>query len=198
MALSRQQAPRKNLLAFLAYAASLGFHVGEHPSYGGVTPDVHRADSWHLVGLAGDINWRGSGSERDKLIQLIPRAEQYGLGITFARDGIAGSAVNHQGHLHVDCGSWSNYGDGAVRAKRATIKVNGKMLQRGSTGKSVYRLQAGLNAVFPAYSDLVEDSVYGERTEGVVIEFQKRAGLVPDGVVGPVTRAALRQYGIRI
>lgn len=198
MALSKQQAPKKNLLAFLAHAASLGFHVGEHPAYGGVTDNVHRAGSWHPDGLAADINWRGSGSERAKILQLIPAAERYGLGITFARDGIAGSAVNHQNHLHVDCGSWSNYGKGAVRAKRATITVNGNVLQRGSTGARVGKLQAGLNSVFPAYSDLVRDNVYGAQTEAVVTEFQKRVGIMPDGVVGPVTRAALRQFGIRV
>jgi hypothetical protein len=92
MALSTQQAPAANLLAFCAEAQRRGFHVGEHPSYGGVNP-VHTRGSWHYDGLAADINWRGAGSERDKLLSLIPLAESYGLGLIFARDGIVGAAV---------------------------------------------------------------------------------------------------------
>lgn len=200
MALSKKQAPKRNLMAFLAYAAARGYHVGEHPAYGGVTASVHRAGSWHGDGLAADINWRGSGSERAKLLQLIPVAESYGLGLTFARDGIVGSAANHRGHLHVDCGSWSNYGKGAVRAKKATRKPGtpAARLRKGSRGGKVRKLQRGLNRVFPAYSKLARDGVFGPLTEAVVKEFQRRAGLKDDGIVGPITRAALRAYGIKL
>lgn len=110
-------ADKNTLLRFLAYAKAAGYRVGEHPSYGGVHP-VHMKDSWHYKQGAADINYGVNGPvERAKLLALIPVAESLGLAVTFARDGIVGSAANHKNHLHVDIGAWSNYGRGPVHAK---------------------------------------------------------------------------------
>lgn len=197
MALSKQITPTKNLTEFLAYAKRLGYHVGEHPAYGGVTRSVHRPGSWHGDGLAADINWPGS-DERAKLLELIPVAESYGLALTFARDGIEGSAANHRTHLHVDVGEWSNYGKGAVRAIRSGVSISPMTWGVGSTGVHVTRLQREMNRVFPAYSRLAVDGVFGPLTEKAVREFQRRAGIAVDGIVGPVTREQLRKYGVSI
>jgi hypothetical protein len=70
------------------------------------------------------------------------------------------------------------------------------VLKLGMRGAAVRSLQAGLNAVFPAYSHLVCDGIFGPATWSVVNEFQKRSGLYPDGIVGPVTREALKRVGI--
>ncbi|MFD8496212.1 peptidoglycan-binding protein [Amycolatopsis sp. NPDC059657] len=64
-------------------------------------------------------------------------------------------------------------------------------LKRGSQGPAVVALQRRLNAWFPAYSHLTADGVFGAGTEGVVREFQRRAGLTADGIAGPRTLAAL-------
>lgn len=70
------------------------------------------------------------------------------------------------------------------------------MLNRGDRGTAVQDLQKFMNRVFPAYSKLVTDGVFGPKTEAVVKEFQKRVGgLVVDGIVGPKTRAKLRDHG---
>ena len=76
---------------------------------------------------------------------------------------------------------------------------SGDVLRYGSFGDPVKRLQAGLNEVFPAYPGmpLVADGDFGPRTELAVREFQRRVGLPPDGVVGPLTRAQLAKYGIK-
>lgn len=67
------------------------------------------------------------------------------------------------------------------------------LLRRGSTGTAVKRLQQTLNARYPAYSRLVVDGVYGPKTEAVVRELQRRAGLKVDGIAGPQT---LRYLGL--
>lgn len=64
-------------------------------------------------------------------------------------------------------------------------------LSIGSTGPAVLRLQQRLNRDYPLYSDLEEDGEYGPATAGVVMIFQRRAGLTVDGVAGPATHAAL-------
>lgn len=66
----------------------------------------------------------------------------------------------------------------------------------GSTGTKVKNLQKALNRVFPSYSRLVADGIYGALTATVVREFQRRAGLIVDGIVGPLTIAALKKYGV--
>ena len=60
-------------------------------------------------------------------------------------------------------------------------------LRLGSTGAAVTRLQQTLNARYPAYSKLAVDGVYGAKTEAVVRELQRRAGLTVDGIAGPQT-----------
>jgi hypothetical protein len=70
------------------------------------------------------------------------------------------------------------------------------ILKLGMRGAAIRSLQAGLNAVFPAYSHLQPDGIYGPATYASLTEFQRRSGLTPDGVVGPLTRSALKRVGI--
>lgn len=71
-------------------------------------------------------------------------------------------------------------------------------LRIGSTGTRVKTLQAGLNKVFPSYSRLAVDGVYGANTSSVIREFQRRTKLSVDGICGPATLAKLASYGIRV
>jgi hypothetical protein len=64
-------------------------------------------------------------------------------------------------------------------------------LRRGATGDWVRKLQDHMNRVYPAYAKLQVDGVFGAQTESVVHEFQRRANLVSDGVVGAATWHAL-------
>ncbi|MGE2716999.1 peptidoglycan recognition protein family protein [Mycolicibacterium litorale] len=64
------------------------------------------------------------------------------------------------------------------------------LLFRGSRGPLVAQLQRQLNDEHAGR--LVVDGVYGPRTEAAVREFQRRTrGLKVDGIVGPATAAAL-------
>ncbi|MHC9292076.1 peptidoglycan-binding domain-containing protein [Mycobacterium sp. LTG2003] len=59
------------------------------------------------------------------------------------------------------------------------------------TGDRVLALQKKLNDDYEAYSSLDEDGEFGPLTVAVVREFQRRSGLVVDGIAGPATLAAL-------
>lgn len=92
----------------------------------------------------------------------------------------------------------------AEPTKTATAAPAGgkPVLQIGSTGTAVRNLQTGLLGVFPAYAKPIAnsggaDGIYGPGTKQVVTEFQKRSGLTADGVVGPLTWAALGRAGIK-
>ena len=60
------------------------------------------------------------------------------------------------------------------------------LLRRGSTGAEVRALQHALNA--RPYIHLVEDGVFGPLTETAVRNFQRRVHLGEDGIVGPSNR----------
>lgn len=206
MALSKQITPTSTLDGFLAWAVGAGYHVGENPRHGTkkVTKGVHKVGSFHYDGLAADINFGANGpAERAKLLVALTKAESMGLAVTYARDGIVGSAATHKNHLHVDVGEWSNYGRGVVRRTPAATGASGAnmsvtwlghdkgVLVLGSQGDRVRALQERLNRDYPAYSNLAVDGDYGHATVAVVKEFQRRAGLKVDGEAGPRTLAKL-------
>ena len=74
----------------------------------------------------------------------------------------------------------------------------GTPLRRGSTGENVSWVQTMLNTVSTvdlSLPTLAVDGNFGERTEQNVRRFQQNYGLDADGVVGPLTWAALtREY----
>lgn len=67
-----------------------------------------------------------------------------------------------------------------------------KLYSQGSKGPDVKEIQAALNYHIrrPAMP-LNPDGIFGPKTDDRVREFQKRAGLVVDGIVGPNTLAVL-------
>lgn len=75
----------------------------------------------------------------------------------------------------------------------------GGLLRVGSTGSRVRVLQQELKRKFPLYAGKLKvDGVFGKATLAAVKEFQRRVGLVADGVVGPKTLAKLAVYGIKV
>lgn len=64
-------------------------------------------------------------------------------------------------------------------------KFKGTQVQMGSTGVAVFRLQVILKA--RGYYTGKLDSVFGKQTFEAVKAFQKKAGLVVDGICGPAT-----------
>lgn len=187
---------------------------------GPVSASAHRDGSWHVtpsgrLGLAADLNWETSAGVRNNptewrhLATVAHEALRRGFSITFPKTAtqyVAGHSGSNL-HLHIDCGSYSRIdnreGDlltanipGATflryAHKPAAVKHPAtRALRSGDRGARVETLQRRLNLLYPLYSDLAPDGVFGLRTAAVVREFQKRRGLVVDGIVGPKTAHAL-------
>ena len=89
---------------------------------------------------------------------------------------------------------------GPEKPTRPAPAKPGEPLQYGSHGDRVRKLQAGFNRVFPSYPSLPldVDGDFGPQTELAVKEFQRRVGLDPDGIVGPLTRAQLAKHGVKV
>jgi len=70
-------------------------------------------------------------------------------------------------------------------------------LKMGSKGAAVADLQGSLNEVASrpgqtsTLAALAVDGLYGGKTAARVSEFQRRNGLVPDGIAGPKTQGSL-------
>ncbi|MCL2827215.1 MAG: peptidoglycan-binding protein [Oscillospiraceae bacterium] len=74
----------------------------------------------------------------------------------------------------------------------------GTLIRIGATGQNVRIIQEYLNVIgqrYPNIPPLAVDGIFGTRTESSVIAFQREFGLVPDGIVGPITWGEImRQY----
>lgn len=67
-----------------------------------------------------------------------------------------------------------------------------RTLRLGMSGTDVMEIQAMLQKI--GYNPGPIDGVFGEQTQRAVIQFQTNNGLVPDGIIGPATYAAMRPY----
>lgn len=70
------------------------------------------------------------------------------------------------------------------------IKYPGYLIKRGQRGEDVKQIQTwlnGLSKVYPFIPSVEPDGIFGTKTMEAVIMFQTWAGLVVDGIVGPLT-----------
>ena len=190
MALGTQLSPTQTLVTFCLWAQRNGYSVGEMHGFAAVH-DVHTHGSWHFdsdggFGKAADINKNGP-DEREQLIAALDRAQELGLGVIYARDGVNGIAGQHKNHLHVDVGPFSHLGLSSFMP-RGGGDVLTEALQRA--------VRTGDDQVWGADTDLRAEAVKAaSNIMGVTfpfgIEFTQRVvGVADDGVWGNQSRAA--------
>lgn len=138
--------------------------------------------------------WKPTGKMSVEDIQRAVGVKADGL---YGKDTKA-AVKQYQKELGVTAdGLWGKRTEAAHNRRKAAAKVPRRLLKRGSKGKRVRNLQRGLNRVFPSYSSLAVDGIFGRSTAAVVKEFQRRSGLSADGIVGKRTRAKLANYGVK-
>ena len=95
--------------------------------------------------------------------------------------------------------AWQYTSKGRVAGIRGNVDCNhgyfaqakntdSNLLRKGDTGAAVKLLQHRLNLLG---SQLTEDGIWGVKTDQSVRNYQYKAGLTVDGIVGPKTQAAL-------
>ena len=163
-----------------------GYRTPEHNSrVGGVK------NSYHTKGRAADIVVQGV-----KSLDVARFAE------TFVCGGVGWYEAKSFTHIdtrprHV---LWKDSGSNTVRSfgSPAPAPLPGcpysepkSLLCRGSSGEGVKWCQWLLNRA--AGAGLAVDGRFGPHTRIALLRFQKSRKLVPDGIVGPKTRAALKK-----
>ena len=176
-----------------AHMASTG-SLAHNP---GLTSQVH---NWRAVGenvgegpTVEDLDSAFMNSAEHRANILDPDYQEFGVG--YARsDGLIWITIDFRDPMTSYTSSQpaptssSAAPTSAAPASAAPVTTyvpRSNLLQRGSAGKRVARIQRILG--------VKHDGLFGPRTRHAVVRFQHQHHLVVDGVVGPQTRAALRR-----
>lgn len=96
---------------------------------------------------------------------------------------------------------WGEYCDGVRVVKQTLLKTflpAKGYWAFGDTDERVGFLADFMYATFPKYtSRKALGNYYGKNIKAAITEFQKRTGLYPDGCVGKITYAKLKEYGFK-
>ena len=86
---------------------------------------------------------------------------------------------------------WTHYAIpvGLYSEEEIPVQIVKPILRKGSKGDNVRELQRDLNGL--GYDCGTADGVFGEKTKSAVEKFQSDHGLKADGIVGPLTWAAI-------
>ena len=158
--------------------------------------------NWGLHPFRKWGTWGANRPKVDKIVADFRGVLEFGGNWTSPRDEMHFELHFGEGHAGTEAlatdlrnGLWGIWGEGDPPALGVG---NPDYLEIGDQGAEVGRLQGWLNFVFPRYhaTPLEVDDIFGPMTEAAVREFQSRAGIGVDGIVGPITRANLTKHGV--
>ncbi|QFQ31622.2 transglycosylase SLT domain-containing protein [Janibacter melonis] len=106
----------------------MGYHVSEHPAFGGVAPGAHSATGWHYKAGALDVNADPFNSKFSNEMAALDK-----LNAMLRRDGwnTIWRAANHFDHLHVDIGN--GQGGGLPGGGGILGGLAGKVIDQGKS-----------------------------------------------------------------
>lgn len=160
--------------------------------------------SCHAYGLAVDINWQLNPVTRDGSIKTNFKESTINKILNIkTQDGLpifrwGGNYNSYKDPMHFEIFVTPEELDkGIIREnfdQREYIKLglSTNPLRKGSKGSAVAYIQQLLNEVNNA--KLVADGDFGNLTQAAVLIFQKKAGLVEDGIVGSNTYAKIIEF----
>lgn len=198
------------------------------PTPGQTGVEVHAVSSGKVVaagvgvlkGHSGNIividhGLRSGNGSTDKVLtnyghlarMLVKKGDTVKAGQVIAIMGNTGNSSNV--HLHFGVRFNGRFADphrwmrtkGVTPGSTRPVKIvatDNIVLREGSKGKAVGDYQREMNRVFPSYANFKVDDKFGDYTGDVTAEFQRRAGITVDRVVGSETRAALKKYGVKL
>lgn len=92
----------------------------------------------------------------------------------------------------------SSYKWYVIKATSQGFLPNRGYWKKGDRDERIGQMDSWLRATFPRYvPPCALGNYFGNCTEQAVREFQRRTNLVPDGMVGRLTYAKMKQYGFK-
>ncbi len=188
------------------YQGRLAFDCAQLSKYaakaGGITLPSGSNSQWSKVDWAVKGEIAGMPMDVVCFVYHVRDGRMSHVGV-YLGDGTVADARGHAyGVLHMDVTSypWTHYAVPKEIAQEVGL-IDGEThdtygdtcrqtLRKGSRGVEVSYLQQLLNDA-GCSQEIEEDGIFGAMTEAVVKDFQAAHGLTSDGVVGPMTWAAL-------
>ncbi len=117
------------------------------------------------------------------------------IGLYVGGDTVIEARGTRDGVIQSSPSDWDEWGElkdvDYSETAAEPVVIPRKTIQRGSKGVLVRELQERLNTL--GYNSGAADGIFGTNTREAVLAFQRAQGIGIDGIVGPVTWAALEQ-----
>lgn len=153
--------------------------------------------------------WHVSDASLNSLIRLVADiAKRHGLGklvrgknltwhSMYASTACPGPYLKSKINYIIDEANKINNGGGSAKPTNSFLPSRG-YFKKGDKSENVAKIAQFMRNTFPSYtSSKALGNLYGPNLMASIKEFQRRVGLKPDGMVGPLTLAKLVQYGFR-